>query len=106
MYGYFLARPMSQLASLYGQLQHARASAARVVEVLKTDPEPRGKPGRVLSNVRGEIEFRQVHFSYPERGPVLNGVELGSGSIRIHRLGVVGPSSTRSHRAGRFDRWS
>ncbi len=76
MYGYFLARPVSQLASLYGQLQHARASAARVVEVLETEPEPRGKPGRVLSNLRGEIEFRRVHFSYPERGPVLNGVDL------------------------------
>ncbi len=76
MYGYFLARPMSQLASLYGQLQHARASAARIAQVLQTDPEPRGKPGRVLANVRGEIEFRGVCFSYPERPPVLDGVDL------------------------------
>jgi subfamily B ATP-binding cassette protein MsbA len=76
MYGYFLARPMSQLASVYGQLQHARASAARILEVLETEPEPRGDPGRILSNVRGEIEFRDVHFTYPERAPILEGVNL------------------------------
>ncbi len=76
MYGYFLARPMSQLASVYGQLQHARASAARITEVLEIEPEPRGDPGRILSNVRGEIEFRDVHFTYPERPPILDGVDL------------------------------
>lgn len=76
MYGYFLARPMSQLASMYGQLQHARASAARIVEVLETEPEPRGDPGRILSSVRGDIEFRDVRFAYPERPPALDGVDL------------------------------
>ncbi len=76
MYGYFLARPMSLLASLYGQLQHARASAARISAVLETAPEPRGDPGRILSNARGEIEFRDVRFTYPERPLVLDGVDL------------------------------
>ncbi|MDH3316858.1 MAG: ABC transporter ATP-binding protein/permease [Gammaproteobacteria bacterium] len=76
MYGYFLARPVGQLAAMYGQLQHARASAARIRDVLDTEPEPRGEPGRTLSNVRGEIEFRNVSFAYPERPPALNGIDL------------------------------
>lgn len=76
MYGYFLARPVSELASAYGQLQHARASAARVISVLGTESEDRGIPGRVLADVRGEIEFRDVHFSYAERPPVLDGFDL------------------------------
>ncbi len=76
MYGYFLARPMSQLASLYGQLQHARASAARINDVLQTQPESRGDPARGLCNVHGEVEFRGVRFSYPDRPPILDGVDL------------------------------
>ncbi len=76
MYGYFLARPMSRLAALYGETEHARASAARLKEVFSSPPEPRGDPGRTPSAMRGEIEFRQVRFAYPGRPPVLQGVDL------------------------------
>ena len=76
MYGYFLARPMSHLSAMYGQLQHARASAGRLCEVLDIAQEPGGDAGRRLTDVRGEIEFRDVRFAYPNRPPALDGVSL------------------------------
>ncbi|HNX05544.1 MAG TPA: ABC transporter ATP-binding protein, partial [Opitutales bacterium] len=49
---------------------------------------------KMLENVRGELEFRNVHFRYPtsesEEGPVLTGLNLTIGAGE--RLALVGPS--------------
>ncbi|MDA0745268.1 MAG: ABC transporter ATP-binding protein [bacterium] len=55
--------PIRNMAERYGALQSAMASSERVFELLDTEPEHEGgtyKPG----NVRGEIEFQDVWFSY------------------------------------------
>ena len=75
LYGLLLTQPVSQLASVYGQLQTARGSAQRLLDVFAQAPEP-DEGDRELASVRGEVEFAGVDFTYPGREPVLRGLDL------------------------------
>ena len=68
--------PINQLHSVNHMLQHALASGDRLFEIINTVPEVKESPNAVLpsTNVRGLIEFDQVHFSYIEGKPVVKGV--------------------------------
>ncbi len=76
MYGLLLARPMSGLASTWGETQHARAAADRLNEVFQIQPEPVDSGAAALPPVRGSIVFENVSFAYADRGPVLQGLDL------------------------------
>jgi subfamily B ATP-binding cassette protein MsbA len=69
-------RPLKNLARLQNNIEQARASSARVFELLATEstiPEPANpKP---LDAVGKEIQFEDIHFGYRER-VVLHGVDL------------------------------
>ena len=74
LYGLLLTQPVSQLASVYGQVQSARGSALRLMELFGASVESdTGK--RELPSVRGEIAFRAVAFGYPGRAPVFTGLD-------------------------------
>ncbi|MBK4738453.1 type I secretion system permease/ATPase [Noviherbaspirillum pedocola] len=82
--------PWSQVASLLTRYHQARAALATVRRLLEMPVERSGAPaGLERSQLRGEIEFRDVHFSYPgQHGEALAGV-----SFRIaagERVGVIG----------------
>jgi subfamily B ATP-binding cassette protein MsbA len=66
------ARP---LANINAQLQRGIAAAESIFDLLDTEPE-KDSGTRLLDKVRGEIEFRDVSFSYIESNPVLNGINL------------------------------
>ena len=70
--------PINQLHSVNHMLQHALASGDRLFEIINTVPEVKESPNAVLpsTNVRGLIEFDQVHFSYIEGKPVVKGVKF------------------------------
>jgi len=75
LYGLVLAPPISQLAALWGQWQHARASISRLQEVFAHSPEPdegRLEPGRA----RGDVRFEQVGFSYPGNAALFDALDL------------------------------
>jgi ATP-binding cassette subfamily B protein len=90
----YLARlygPASTLAGVQVQVVSAAAVFERIFEYLDMEPEGAEKPNAaVLRNVRGEIAFEDVHFSYiPERA-ALDGV-----SFRVspgQMAAFVGPS--------------
>nr|QVT92274.1 ABC transporter [Salvia miltiorrhiza] len=71
----------------------ASAAAMRIFEMIDRAPATRDE-GRILRKVRGQIEFRQVHFSYPSRKDelVLQGLSL---KIRAgKKIGLVGGSGS------------
>jgi subfamily B ATP-binding cassette protein MsbA len=68
--------PLKRLTSVQAQLQKGIAAADSIFKVLDTDPE-QDSGSYTTDRVRGEIEFRNVSFSYPGgRTPVLQDVSF------------------------------
>ncbi len=80
MYVFFigvLAAPIVQIANVGTQVADAFAGLDRIRELLATPTEDEDEVGRKpLGPVRGKIIFEEVHFSYEEGVPVLQGVSL------------------------------
>ncbi|MCS6937442.1 MAG: ABC transporter ATP-binding protein/permease [Candidatus Bipolaricaulota bacterium] len=86
-----LFAPIRDLAEKYNILQGAMASAERIFLLLDEKPEDRGQ-GRVLAEVRGAIEFRDVWFAYQDEDWVLRGLSF---SIKPgERVAIVGPTGS------------
>ena len=76
LYGMLLTRPISGLADIYGQVQRARGAAERLTHIFSIEPEPEDEGLSRLPAVKGEIEFKNVHFAYPDREEILDGLNL------------------------------
>lgn len=69
--------PIQNLAEQFNWLQSALASAEKVFTIMDLEPVIQDAPDSVaLSEVKGEIEFRDVWFSYVEGEWVLKGVSF------------------------------
>jgi len=99
LYTAFVAGAMGQFADLYSQLQKAVGATHRVRELLRELPEFAVKmPGKAPAAsvprhaLRGEVEFRGVHFRYPSRpeAEVLKGISFAVRSGE--KIALVGPS--------------
>ncbi len=83
-----LYAPLQTVTTEIAGMQSSLASAERAFELLDELPEVAEKPGaRRLRRARGEVEFRDVSFSYDGVTPVLRGV-----SFRIEPGGWLGVS--------------
>lgn len=103
-YLYRFYMPVQHFGMINHRLQHAVTSAERVFEVLDEDVEPVGLPGVVLEPVRGQIEFRDVRFSYVPGKYAIDGISFVVEPGEM--IGLVGPSgagkSTLVHLIARF----
>jgi ABC-type multidrug transport system fused ATPase/permease subunit len=82
--------PAQILASANLQLQKALAALQRVSALLKIVPEDNAGSGRPVKKLSGDIEFRDVSFTYNGSAPVLQNF-----SFYVHagqRVAIVGPS--------------
>ena len=104
LYGMMLTRPISGLANVYGQIQHTRGAAQRLIDVFLTSSEPTDNKEE-LPPVRGDIAFKDIHFSYPGREQILCG--LGQQIKAGETVAIVGENgagkSTLVHLLMRFD---
>lgn len=71
----YLYEPVGKLHQLNQLLQAGRAAAERVFEIIDEPVEPQGGVG-FEGEVRGEIEFRNVSFSYGSELPALTDVSF------------------------------
>ena len=72
-----LARPVTEFINMYDSLQAAIASAERIFAILDSKEVEYEEPDAVeLRDPRGEIELRNVTFSYIPGKPVLRNVNL------------------------------
>jgi len=76
LYTTLLTRPVSSLANIYGQTQHARASMDRLQDVLAHASERYQLDGPMLMAEEGRIELKDVTFAYPGREAVLEKFSL------------------------------
>lgn len=71
------SRPINEIANLFGQIVNAMAGAERVFEVVDAENEiDEGKQVIDLDSFKGNIEFRNVNFSYVEGQRVLKNFSL------------------------------
>jgi ATP-binding cassette subfamily B protein len=69
--------PLRMLGMLIGQIPRAVAAAARVHDVLITDPQIVDAPhAQSLNGGGGELRFERVTFGYGNGRPVLDGLDL------------------------------
>ncbi|MGI9403912.1 MAG: ABC transporter ATP-binding protein, partial [Hyphomicrobium sp.] len=76
LYAALLTRPVSALAGVYGKTQAARGTLQRLQGVLTERPEPILRAGQALAPAPGDIEFRNVSFSYPGRHQTVQDINL------------------------------
>lgn len=83
-----LGRPMTLLGRMVDEYGRAITSMTRITTILNESPqETEGRLRAAPAPIRGEIEFRNLHFSYTDQ-PVLEdiSVQIPAGSS----LGIVG----------------
>ncbi len=82
--------PVTTLIGFMEQFQNGVSGFKRFVEIMEEEPETDSTSAQVLSDVNGEIEFRNVSFSYDETKEVIDDVNLKIQKGR--KLALVGPS--------------
>ncbi len=77
LYSRRFSGPINEIAAILAELQSALSAAERVFTLLEQPSEPPDKAGATeLQDVKGEVEFRNVSFSYLPEIPVLKNVNL------------------------------
>lgn len=85
-----LYTPVKKLLNVYSLLQRSLGAAERVFEIIDEKPEIMDNPDALsLGRARGEVEFRNVSFSYNNE-PVLTNVSLSARKGEV--VALVGTS--------------
>ena len=91
MYIRLFTQPLAQVAQAMNNLQRTAAASERVFEFLE-EPELENEADKtqILSDIRGEVEFRNVKFGYsPEKTIIHNfSAHIGAGQ----KVAIVGPT--------------
>lgn len=69
-------RPLNQIANKFNTLQMGMVAADRVFKVLDTSSQIDDIGTEVVGQLRGDIAFKDVHFSYVEGEEVLKGISF------------------------------
>ena len=84
-------RPVYTLCQMNERFIRAATSADRVFEIIDTPPSVADKEDAVtLENIKGEVEFKDVYFSYDTEKNALNGVTFRAEAGEM--IGLVGHS--------------
>ena len=85
------ANPLRQLADLYNQIQSALAGAERIFAMIDRRPDLADAPDALaLADVRGEVQFEDVQFSYVPSVPVIKGMSMRAEPGQT--IALVGPT--------------
>lgn len=83
--------PIRNISNFYDMLQQAMAGAERIFTILDTESEIKDAENAVcLGRVKGEVEFKNVHFRYTENKPILKNVSFRTEPGKT--IAFVGPT--------------
>ena len=84
-------RPIDKITSVLESYPKGIAGFRRFTRLIDTEPDIADRPGaKVVTGLRGDIEYKDVSFAYSEHGKVLDGLNL---SIKAgETIAFVGPS--------------
>ena len=83
--------PINEVANIIAELQSAFAAAERVFALIDAEPEAADAPDAAeLTDVRGDVELKDVDFAYVPGKPIISGLNLHAapGSLTA----IVGPT--------------
>ena len=84
-------QPIQQIAQVINQVQSMAAASERVFEFLGEEEEDQFAANPVkLDTIRGEVEFRHVHFGYREDQTIIN--DFSAKVKPGQKIAIVGPT--------------
>ncbi len=89
-------RPINEIANQYASIMTALAGAERIFEIMDTPDEiDEGTLDVEVSQIKGNIEFKDIQFGYVPDEPVLKGMNLSvKKGQRIAIVGATGSGKT------------
>ena len=69
-------RPLNQIANKFNTLLMGMVAAERVFKVLDTESNIDESGNKIVNNLRGDIQFKNIHFSYNESEIVLKNISF------------------------------
>ena len=89
LYAKQFASPLEQIASGFGDLQHAKAAAKRVFKILDL-PEEESAQNSLSHEAEGNIRFENVDFSYDKDSPLIQNLSIDV--KKGQNVAIVGPT--------------
>ena len=84
-------QPISQLAQISSMLQSTVAASERVFEFLEEEEEIEDVSTPLsVKNIKGDIEFKNVHFGYDENKTIIN--DFSAKIKNGQKIAIVGPT--------------
>lgn len=94
IYAKQFSRPINEIAQLYGSIQTAVAGAERVFALID-QPDEDNRGSLTMDNIRGEVSFRNVNFSYVKGKRVIHDFDLDiKPGQKIALVGSTGSGKT------------
>ncbi len=93
MYAGMITWPFISIGFFTVQYVHGLAAASRIFEILKTEPEVKEAENAIPIEVkRGEVELRDVWFSYDGKNWILKGISFKVNPGEV--VAIVGPAGS------------
>ena len=84
------AKPFNEISGVVAELQNAIVCAQRIFELIGEEPEQSDAMLPELGDIRGNVEIKDIKFSYSPEKPLINGLSL---SVKEgQRVAIVGPT--------------
>ncbi|MGN0804370.1 MAG: ABC transporter ATP-binding protein [Candidatus Coproplasma sp.] len=84
-------KPFNEISGVITEFQNAIACAGRIYELIDQPAQiPDAEDAEVLQNVKGDVEFKDVEFSYEEDKPLIKNLNIKA--LAGQRIAIVGPT--------------
>ncbi len=84
-------KPFNEISGVVTEFQNAIACAGRIYELIDEPAQiPDADDAVCLDGVRGDVEFKDVEFSYEEDKPLIRGLNIKAEAGQ--RIAIVGPT--------------
>ena len=84
-------KPFNEISGVVTELQNAVACAARIYELIDEPAQRADSPDALeLRNVRGDVAFEEVNFSYDPQKPLIRNLNISAAAGQ--RVAIVGPT--------------
>ncbi|GKU25317.1 ABC transporter ATP-binding protein [Clostridium folliculivorans] len=85
-------RPINEILNIFNSIQSALAGAERIFEVMDEKPEQDLYDAKEVERIEGEVDLKDVNFSYNVEKPILKGINIKA--KKGETIAIVGPTGS------------